>query len=652
MIIPDSLIVDPFKGPKHFTFGHTNKTVQLNAQETELINTNTQNFADQFEIDILEKDRVPLKNRRVSKIVSFTGDDQGIAGENVYVTATQISIPKLFVNSDIISRHDTLINHSLINYTEGYVLLCPHKDATFDSVLRKYQGEGMPLTFDGLKLKQFIPNTKGKFNTVDLSDKMDQAMGQTEWIHESWVGKPYAEMMKVMMLTLFDFRNARSFPFLYKTEGGCGGAPPFNNLETLDYAAHYYKGGRAREGITAIMSQSTSVQKGRLSPMKASALLASHLILTGVNPKNIQDFLNSKQFKESSREDQYAMLNDLQNKDEIPQELVDRSYTVEVTDKLIGAVISEYRKEGLIMTDLDVRTAIAGRMKFDALLGERNMGSVAKELELKSEKNRRIGLTNQLKKFDRVNPTHNNDVNITSAAYGYYRIRANRADITSLSYAGILRVYKTSDVQDYLQTDSFGLADQVVQNLPSYSNYNKKQKYGRTLQRHEYMLKKLNEGLRSVFDMPSPGIGPDDARIGIRARDLPEHEHLFVITDDAKLMDMLPNIHRNSYRIPLRAYHNAHEPRRKDPYKGIPVNKPYQRATSYYSDSNVDAVSEKTNKVWLMYDFANINRRHEAQHSDGHFFSAKVARDNNYGPISWDEFKNNPCFVKGNRRWR
>jgi hypothetical protein len=293
-------------------------------------------------------------------------------------------------------------------------------------------------------------------------------------------------------------------------------------------------------------------------------------------------------------------------------------------------------------------------MKFDALLGERNMGSIVKDLEFKSEKNRRIGLTNQLKKFDKNSSIDNVNVDLASAAYGYYRIRANRADITSLSYAGILRVYKTSDVQEFLQTDSYGLADEVVQNLPSYNNYNKKQKYGRTLQRHEHMLKKLDGGLRSVLDLPDPGIGPDDARIGIKARDLPPEDHLFVITDDAKLMDMLPNLHRKSYRIPLWSYHRAYQPKKngRKP-KGIAVVKPHQHVDSYYYDDNIKEVSKtKTTHVWLMYDFANINRRHEAQIGDGHFFSAKEARDNNYGPLSWDEFSNNSCFVKGNRRRR
>jgi len=662
MIVPKKTIPNRFNKPEYAVDYHVQHKERIGAETITRIEQNVEDFEQEFETNVKAEERKP-SNKKVNLIISVTGDDKAIAGTNRYVTGVFLVMPRVLFGIDIVSRVDTGINKSLCNYTEGYIMHAPHRNATFDTVRRKYANCAMPMVFDTLKLKQFLPNTKGNFGRVDLADKLKQASKQVEWMHDFWIGKFAGELMKVISWSLFDFRNARTFPLLYETEGGCGGKPPFNNLGTLKNALHFFRGGKAKEGILNVMAETTAIQQGKLSPQKGVFTQAMHIAQSGTSPEQIYGFFTNPGFTSLRAEDKEQLLDDLAGRDPLPAELLKVSELLEPDNKLTGAIVSELRSKGHIMTELDVRMAIAGRRKFEALLGNREMEEVLQEIDLEKRKAKSQPWKNIMAHGMPVYPC---DRDLESTAAAYYQTRSNRADITGFSYAGRIRVFKTADVKRILQIDSYGLADEVISALPSRNEYGEGMKYGRERTKHILLKDTMKKNLKQIFTQPDPGVGPDDARIALRALQIPAEEPLFVITDDRRLMEILPSIHRKTHRITVQEYLNSWRSGRTPVPWGLSVVGPtywlgrsshgypkvHVPAMDQYRPKVKDRLKTKAVKAHLCYDFANINRRIEATSSGQGFFSLKSAQDKLYGELPWEDFVNLPDFTQTGLKFR
>jgi len=636
-------IKNPITGftKNEFKLAYRNKTVVLSDVEECEISTEVEKQIDAKELQI-GTDRNPPK-KKINKIISITGDDKIVSGENRYVTAVELFVPNSIFKTDIISKHDTNITKMLGNYTEGYVMYAPHRNATFESVTRKFKGQALPLTFDTLKLKQFLPNTKGRFTKVDLADKMEQAFKQTEWINEHWIGKTYAELMKIVMLSCFDFRNARSFPMLYKSEGGCGGTPPFNNLDTLESALFHYKGGKAKQGILKIMEESVYIQKGNLKPSQGVSTQMMHLAQTGLDVGKLKSFLNDKFFKKATIEEKEEYISLLTEREELPKEIMEKSVLIEPENKFLGCIISELRSEGFVMTELDVRMAILHRLKFEALLGDKPIGEVLQELEEKKRKEKSFLKKAMFEDYDTENIT---SPDLKLVASRYYQMRKDRSEITGLSYSGRIRIFDTDEIKSMLEENSFGLVDEVLTNLDTFHEGRARQKYGRAITKHNRMVEAMKAGVSQLIRNLPEGVGADDARIGLKVSEIDKNTPVFVVTDDRQMTEILPNFHPNTFRIPLYEYLkiNPTTNPRKVKKEGVKVRVPQSSSNSVAYIKTKEMEKFRGKKAAILYDYANINRRLEARKSGLGYFPLSEAKMIPYGELSWDSFKNLDTF--------
>lgn len=645
------------------TLGFANKHVTLDDNEDQKIKEIVEDFIDEVQVEIPPEDRLPSSGK-VRKITSFTGDDQAIAGTNRYVTAIQIAIARFFF-PDIISIHDTAINNTLGNYTEGYIMFAPHKDSTFPTVARCFSGEGFPLTFDTMKLKQFLPNRKGKFASADLSDKLDQAVKQIEYMNDGWVGKPFGGLMHLIMLSAMNFRESRLFPFLYKTEGGCGGRPPFNNLGTFKSVLHYYKGGRARNGILKIMSETADIQNGLLAPKDGTVSQAMHLAQTGMGLGKISNFFRDPDFKILTPEEKEELLSGLADKTPIPDDLKRKSVLIEPENKFVGAIVAELRKSGFVMTELDIRMLILGRKKFEALLGDRNMGEVSRELEAEKEKEKALPLQVLVSsQIDAAVEQADPDV----VAMNYFTSASNRADITGLSYAARLRVFKSADVLQELRINSFGIDDDVIRSMQATNDFSSSQKYGYEEIRHNAQYKSLKGDLAEILNSPDPGVGPDDARIGLTALKLAEKVKLtgikdtvhVLVTRDRDLINYSKVLYPSTFNIGIHDYKSLMN-RSNKPEVEHRVEKPYITLRTPADFGNTPHRKRYTSielerfynnghkRAHISYDFNNINRHLESLTKAKGFFTLKEVKTNGYGLMEWEELCDQPQFARAPR---
>lgn len=633
---------------------------------SEAIDNDINEFIDEYELNVPLEDRTP-NGSLIKTITSYTGDDAITAGLNRFVTVTKLVVPKTILNIKI-AKPDTGISNKLGNYTEGWILYPPHKNASFDSVQRKYKGNAMGLAFDTLKLKQFLPNTKGNFNIAGLADKYKQANKQVEWVDELWIGHTFSQLMRIMMMTLFDFKNSQSFPFLYESEGGCGGGPPFDNLDTFVSAAHHFKGGKAKAGIAAIMSEAYLIQRGKLSPQKGIATQAMHFVQTGTKIENLYGLMKDPEYIKLSFREKEEIIETLSGKDAIPERLRDLSYEIEPDNKLVGSIISELRQHGFLMTELDVRLAMISRDRFKHLLGDIPM----KEILYKMQKEKELQKKQAIKSLVELSAFGKTDIqtgyDLYAAGEDYFRMRKNRSDITGFSYSGRIRIFRTEDVKTELMVSNLGLQDEVVGSLATSNNYNEGHKMGHSKIKFDMSLDAIqNCTMDELFENPPPGVGPDDARIGLKALKLPEKVPLFVITDDEKMMDLLHHFKDNVFRISISEYHKAIAYKDSDLYmkQGIRVRLPDtgENSQNYVMTGEMrqfQTNAYKKNKVQICYDFNNINRRNEAAKGGKGYLKRGTAENLNYGELEWEEFKNISDFkfeirpkliYYGSRKW-
>jgi hypothetical protein len=120
-----------------------------------------------------------------------------------------------------------------VNFAEEYILIPPTAHAHADAVLTYNKGSGLPWSLDNVKLKDLNPIRKQSEMEQDLPSKFSAIATRALYVDPLWISYNQNQLALILGCMSLDFQSSYEFPFLEKTEGGCGSGPPFMNYDTL-----------------------------------------------------------------------------------------------------------------------------------------------------------------------------------------------------------------------------------------------------------------------------------------------------------------------------------------------------------------------------------------------------------------------------------
>jgi len=638
---------------------------ELNEDVIEIVFAKCENWNSKFGYNLEEIFNKAKIKQLINAIISVTGDDEIITTDDVTLVVMHLAVAEV-ISEITISVKDTGISRRKGNYTEGWVLLCPANEADFTSVVLRHQRDGIPLVFDITKLKATSAVRKQSSLEMDLTTKFQLLSKAAAWTDEDWFTYDNAQMSLIFSLCVFDFNDTHTYPFLYKEEGGCGGQPPWRNVHTALCTLRYFNKGGSTKSVLALMDECYHINEFNIKPSEALYVNASHYAQAG--NENLSQISNAKRYlKNFDKESRLKILESCKGSDSLPQELIDKSVVVEVKDKLLGDAISELRSNHLIMTELDVQLKKIGLEKFSDLLKDENMSIVREKRERQKEITKKNGFT-QLAKFSKVDVTLSNiEERALSIMARYYCLKTDYSNISSLTYAGILRVFKTTDVVEFYRRNSHGLTDEILAGISLFQSQNLNLKMNQAKEDLDYQISWLESGtLPELFDdeIP-PSIGSDDARIARKVKKILEtHCHIdevecliiVIVTDDKRLVRSLNKLYSSAIvkieRCSVYEY-------LMDCHKTISTSKvmAYNFLRGY--NCRFDGMEKiiRTSAHWfntsgiyykILYDFPNVNRslmgiisldKKKIGKMQGGFLKRKTAKQTQFQLMEWDKFK-------------
>lgn len=507
-------------------------------------------------------------------IASFTGDD-----EIVTTDCKLLAYAMWFTSEKLVkikmSWKDVGISKFIGNYAEEWILTPPTEVASFDPVENYFKGEGVPYTLDTIKTRMLSPIRKQSEMELDLESKMRYLAEAARWTNKSWFTYDFHQLSLLLGTVIFDYESAKSFPFLTKNEGGCGGAPPWGNLMTLWSYLHYFHRGKSKKTIIGIMKESVRLFEGSIKPRDCIFTRATHLAIAGDTAwkRYVQAY---KSLRENN-------LNDIDMQDlvrtmsgtNLPTELLEKAIVVQSTDYTIGVVLAKLRTEGLIMTETDAKIYEQSLRKANAIVGEIPFRQILLEIEAEKQdfKKRSLKILSDL--YD-VSPTIKEEVkdrigeipnepteDFTEVARRYYKyVLEHIRNPTSFVYTDQIRIFKRQDVLDFYRlTDQKAFVQTLIKEAFDYHvpdvlfkpfAINEKERIER-----EELEQWIKSADKDIFNNPLPiGSGTDDNRItraiGSEIKKLIEDEtkeflFIIIITNDDNMMRELYTHSKRNY---------------------------------------------------------------------------------------------------------
>jgi len=473
-------------------------------------------------------------------IKSVVGDDEYVTTDSYSIGAALIGFGPV-INGIKLSWKDAGISKYVGNYAEGWVLNPPSAEATFEATNRRHARSGVPFTLDMVKLKYLSPVRKQSPGwELDLESKLEQLAEIAGWTDRSWFTYDYHQMSLLLANAIFDFEDARTFPYLFKTEGGCGGAPPYGNLDTVYSALFHYTRGKSRRGILGVMEEAVAVNTGTLSPKDTFFLRNSHLANMGDAvwlryESAYRSLLEQNAIGRSEAED---LLRE-QETQVLPDYIKNLGVEIEPHSYVVGASLSSLRKEGLIMSEMDVKAALDNRVRQMAILGDEPIGSLNKRIKEESAafRGKHLKILSQISDID---PSIKSglrdrgllmpdipDQSFRELCTAYYSMRTEEySRYSTLYYTDTIRVFKTAEVLDYIEgpesaiKSDFAASSSFPQKWTSmFLEENREERDRRTRVHDWFNSAPLSELLYRPLP---PGVGTDDDRVARSVLDIVE----------------------------------------------------------------------------------------------------------------------------------
>jgi hypothetical protein len=449
-----------------------------------------------------------------------------------------------------LSDKDIGISKYIANYAEGWLLTPPSAGSSFEAVNRHNKGRGLAFVLDPVKLKLLSAVRKQSSEEMDLESKLSHLAEIAAWTDRSWFTYDFHQMSLILANCVFDFNDARSFPYLYKTEGGSGGMPPYGNLATAYSALHYYTRGRSKRAILGVMQESLAITSGRLPPKDSFFLRASHIANAGDREWAHYEsaYRHMIDHGHISRADARDALRALQGSELTPG-LKDLGFEVTPERFTTGSAVGHLREKGYLMTEVDVKLLQQKLEKERSVFGTKPIEDVL----LEQEESARLFKTQSWKllttlyegnekvrsRIDTLlGSIDTNFEGFCGIAEGYYRMRGDHnAQFSSFFYTDTIRVFKTKDVEDFFGKRKPRLAEDFAQSelVPRFRPLPME-----TIHEQEARLEVeswLDSGdLNTILSGPLPtGIGNDDSRILAEIATTPVNNvtgHVTVILSD------------------------------------------------------------------------------------------------------------------------
>nr|QNN89180.1 putative RNA dependent RNA polymerase [Oidiodendron maius splipalmivirus 1] len=481
--------------------------------------------------------------RDLHLIQSVVGDDEHTTTDSISLGPCLIGFGPV-INGIKLSWKDTGISPYVGNYAEGWILVPPTAEASFESVNRRHARSGVPFTLDPVKLKLLSPVRKqSPLWENDLESKMNHLAEIASWTDKSWFTYDYHQMALILANVIFDFEDARSFPYLFKTEGGCGGCPPYGNLDTVYSALHFYTRGKSHRAILGVMTEATQVNLGALKPTETFFIRSSHLANMGdrVWLRYESAYRTLLEGGELTPGEVKLLLNTVEGQN-LPDDLLALSTEVSPESYTVGSTISALRQDGYLMSELDVKSAYDAKERELALMGEKPIGVLKREQEenMVLFKGNHLKVLSQIADFSDpikdylrgkigVLPSEPN-IEFRDILYSYYRLRSeSHSTYSSFFYTDTVRLFKTDEVDAYLGRahhqlrQDFALTDSFPKWRKKFLEENTSER-----KRKNDIQRWLDSGpLDQLLSKPlPPGIGTDDARIARSIVDTVKSQHL------------------------------------------------------------------------------------------------------------------------------
>nr|WPR16636.1 MAG: RNA-dependent RNA polymerase [Dracophyllum associated narna-like virus 4] len=476
-------------------------------------------------------DRIEIdKDRELHLIQSVVGDDEQTTTDSASLSPAIIGFGPV-INGIRLSWKDTGDSHIVGNYAEGWLLSPPTAEASFEAVNRRHKRNGVPFTLDPVKVKLLSPVRKQSPTwELDLESKMSHLAEIAGWTHRSWFTYDYHQLALLLAPVIFDFEDSVTFPFLFKTEGGCGGAPPYGNLDTVYSAMHHYTRGKSRRAIIGVMEESVGINLGSIKPRESFFLRSSHLANMGdsVWLKYESAYRNLKESGSYTSAEANALLESTEGT-ALPGDISDFGTEINPDSYVVGSAISALRQDGYLMSELDVKVLLDAKAREEAVFGEKPIG----QLMLEQQEQQVAFRSNHLKTLSELSaangpirdhlydrkmmlPDDPGEV-FRNIAYTYYRMRTESyATYSSFFYTDTIRLFKTSEISDYLgRSGNRVRADMALtESFPKWRKEFLEENFEERKRRDRLSTWFDSAPLGELLARPLPdGVGTDDSRV-------------------------------------------------------------------------------------------------------------------------------------------
>lgn len=487
-------------------------------------------------------------------IAAHRGDDGAII-----TNRPEVGISHLYTGENIIgiqlSQHDVGFSQHICNYAEGWILLPVTAGTTFRGTTMYNRTQGVPILLDTVKCKLLSPVRKQSDKETDLPSKYNQLYTAAHWVDPDWFTHDFHQLALLIATQTLDFTTSIASPILYKSEGGCGGAPPWRNIMTGYFYNYHFNRGRAKDAHAMIMAETNAVMQGFKKPQDCHVLHATRLIQA--DPNQFEKLESTLQGTNLSGVEISKLLDSIGG-DPLPLDLDLKSIEIFPADQAIGVAISKLRNEGLVMTELDVKIMFESEKKQNSITGNIPIPTIEIEEEARKRKIRQRGFKTicAIATGLRYHIPETTWETYRERSIKYYQYGEQYYDhLTSLAYNGYIKVIKTLDVKNYFSNTSKRdfLADilhitrttQGPLHRPIY-----------TIQESldQERVYKWLEGIKTTKDLkdnPLPvGLASDDSRLfhqmelHLKTTSHCDSRILLIITDDKKLVREIAGFYR------------------------------------------------------------------------------------------------------------
>lgn len=464
-----AIINDPFYTVEDTTFTHMSDRVE---NKHERLNS----FLDEFiSIEILEdfieeyKDEIKFpsvkefkkngdRTKHFWEISDYNGDDK-ISISNFPLWGVFSAFIDVKILKVCVSWKDTGISKNFANYSEEWILT-PLNSATHPSFMTDMEKENVPFIMDQPKLKWICPAKKQSKSKLEsqIENRYKQICKAVNWTHKKALTYNMMELTKLLGLTTLGIRKARLSPLLFDHEGGCGGAPPWNNQRTAYTMLYWIRGGTTAHSTLNIMAEAQRLLRGETRPSECKYILAPYLAqLSKSRFENYLNLFRNEAIKNFDNWCDYDIATENMKIDH--EQLATHCQPISFDDFTEGPLIAALRKKGIIMTDTDVNVLLDEREQNDALLGTVPIGELVVEKDKKKTYQRYQWFLDQCE-------THNITLNdgerwdslknwryshVINVLDGYYKAKMNYWEsFSTFFYTETANIYIRRNVMDVL----------------------------------------------------------------------------------------------------------------------------------------------------------------------------------------------------------